>query len=359
MKKQVALLILFVMVISIAGQQSSVNAVAKEKNPYVVQYLLEQEEKGSVITEKDINDEMFQILEEYYREDKKVEKIIEKYSNSIQLTDLIFSIEKEGKIEVMHFLMSIYDDFNKNEKTIVNGYFERYAFCSYDEEATNFMKKIYGQNDTYDLKDSGITDGIKQDDNISIKTSGSYSGYTAATWARANYNQYSTNYPKLTEGDFSDCANFVSQAIEQGGKIQDSEWYCTKKNSTYLVPTTVAQLNYSWDLADPSPWTAVREFRSYWVENCDTSTIYSCSYYNNNHNVVYSLPWYKGDVLILHTGIYGFVTIPKHAMMITGYDSVNKDYLYSSHSSERLDKELLFATASAQGYAAVEFIAID
>lgn len=39
---------------------------------------------------------------------------------------------------------------------------------------------------------------------------------------------------------FFDCANFASQAIHVGGEPEMQEdWYCCKKNSTYLVPTNV------------------------------------------------------------------------------------------------------------------------
>jgi hypothetical protein len=183
-----------------------------------------------------------------------------------------------------------------------------------------------------------------------------YLGGTAANWAYDHYNTYSTDYPKLTEGNFSDCTNFVSQAMRvAGGLAMQDDWYCYKKNSTYPTPTTVEQLNYSWNLADPSPWTAIRSFSSYWGSEA-SSTIYSYGEYTNYHESIYNSNILLGDVVIFHKGVFGWVTIPTHAMIISRYDSTNKDFKLAGHSNERQAYPLLDALENNTSYVAVEFI---
>lgn len=181
-----------------------------------------------------------------------------------------------------------------------------------------------------------------------------YDGGTAANWAYNNYNKYSTNFPAFKVWG-SDCTNFVSQALYAGGKSMAGNWYCYKKNSKYLVPTNATQLNYSWRLSDPSPWISVVTFNDYWKPK---STVhgYDNDNYKTNHAAIYQgVSIYRGDVVVLHKGVAGWITYPTHVMIISDYDLNNKDFKLAGHSKERQAYPLLQAIT---GYSYVEFFEI-
>lgn len=131
-------------------------------------------------------------------------------------------------------------------------------------------------------------------------------------------------------------------------------WYCYKKNSTYQSPADADQLNYSWSLADPSPWISVVEFNSYWRPK---STVhgYDNDNYVQNHTTIYNQPIYKGDVVVFHKGTAGFITWPTHVMIISEYDSTNSDFLLAGHSNNRQAYPLLSAITD---YSYIEFFEI-
>ncbi|WP_309298661.1 amidase domain-containing protein [Vallitalea longa] len=133
------------------------------------------------------------------------------------------------------------------------------------------------------------------------------------------------------------------------------DWYCYKNNSKYLEPRSAEELNDSWDLADPSPWISVKEFVSYWRSECDEVN-YSRAEYRKNHSKIFNKSIYKGDVVILHDGVAGWISMPKHAMIISGYDDENEDFLLAGHSNNRQAYELLNAI---DNYIVVEFIYIQ
>ena len=76
-------------------------------------------------------------------------------------------------------------------------------------------------------------------------------------------NQHLLTYPDMSEFG-GDCANFVSQCLAAGGIHYENNWYINKNNNTYLCPTTVAQLDDTWSLSDPSPWISAKQFYYYW-----------------------------------------------------------------------------------------------
>jgi hypothetical protein len=133
-----------------------------------------------------------------------------------------------------------------------------------------------------------------------------------------------------------------------GGKSMQDTWYVYKKNSTYQSPKSATELNYSWTLSDPSPWISLDTFRSYWKPK-SVYHDYSRTYYQNNHETIYNAPIYKGDVVIFHKGVANFITTPTHLMIISDYDSTNKDYKVAGHSNERQALPLLDAISVSYG----------
>jgi energy-coupling factor transporter ATP-binding protein EcfA2 len=119
-----------------------------------------------------------------------------------------------------------------------------------------------------------------------------------------------------------------------------------------VVLINAEQLNYSWSLSDPSPWISVSEFDKFWRPKA-TARYYSHDYYTANHETIYGYAIYRGDAVILHKGIAGWITIPTHAMIISRYDTANKDFKLAGHSNERQAYPLLSAIAN---YSEVEFI---
>lgn len=140
-----------------------------------------------------------------------------------------------------------------------------------------------------------------------------------------------------------DCTNFVSQALYHGNMSMFDDWYCHKKNSTYLEPKSSTELDYSWTLADPSPWISVNEFDSFWSNYYNNYyEIKKDDYVNNHSNYYYNYPIYRGTVVILCTSTLWW-TKPSHAMIITGYDTANYDFRLAGHTYSRQDYPLLSA----------------
>ena len=61
-----------------------------------------------------------------------------------------------------------------------------------------------------------------------------------------------------------------------------------------------------------------------------------------------------GDIVVLCSGVSGVVTVGQHAMIITAYDTTNKDFKLSGHTNARKDYPLL-TILSSTGYTAVDF----
>jgi hypothetical protein len=137
------------------------------------------------------------------------------------------------------------------------------------------------------------------------------------------------------------CANFVSQALEAGGMSTDAQRSIIRKNTTYTwfaYPLNVPQLNYSWMLADPSPWISAREFNNYWSNRRYGYTYTATGAHVYSHqSEVFGLPYYTGDVVQILAKVYWWYDA-FHTMMITGYG--NSDYLLSYHTSPHLDSPL-------------------
>lgn len=128
-----------------------------------------------------------------------------------------------------------------------------------------------------------------------------------------------------------DCANFVSQCLLASGIHYQNDWYVYRKNNNYSSPTTVDQLNNSWELSDPSPWISAKQFGKYWKSNV-TYYKYKGSDITSDPSLAYNLPIQKGDVIQYATSILGLLGDSKHTMYITGYE--NSSYTVVYHSSD-------------------------
>lgn len=156
-------------------------------------------------------------------------------------------------------------------------------------------------------------------------------------YARKNYNKSVSAYPNVSSLG-GDCANFTSQCMLSAGIHYQNDWYTYRKNGNYSAPTTVSQLNDTWELADPSPWISAVQFGKYW-KNHSTYHYYKGSEILNNPSLAWNLSITKGDVIQIASNTLGILGNSTHTMYITGY--ANSTYLLTYHSSPTLEKSLL------------------
>ncbi|EPR08100.1 amidase domain-containing protein [Ruminiclostridium papyrosolvens] len=287
---------------------------------------------------------------------------MKKYINYSDLNEDTLSIKKEDKISIMRKVKQVYSQVKSNDdQKVLKGYLERYIINSGDDDLISFLNKLNPPAKSI-RTDLNIQDKEKYGEvsttgiNATAAYTGTYTGGLAGDWAYNNYNKYSTSFPAFHNNNNygSDCTNFVSQAMYSGGGMPFQEnWYCFMKNPTYLNPTSATELNFSWTLSDPSPWISVKEFRDFWMYKAVGTYYCTKSDYVANHVTQYNKPIRKGDVIVLHKGISDFITVPTHCMIISRYDTVNKDFLLAGHSNERQAHPLLTAI---DAYACVEFI---
>lgn len=283
-------------------------------NPYIEQYRNEQNVTNLLNSNRDylVNPAeeghiIEATLETYYKKDQQVAQILETISGDQSIREKTLSLVKEDKIDIMHEIEKYYQNLPTSDQEVLVGYLDRYAVSSEDGQAQTFLKQI-------------------TESKSEISLAAAYNGTAAGDWAYNNYNKYNTNFPAFNAGWGSDCTNFVSQAMHLGGgKAMEGKWYVYKKNSTYLSPKSASELNYSWTLADPSPWISVQEFRDYWKPK-STVHSYSRKNYQDNHSTIYNSTIYKGDVVVFHKGVAGWITTPTHLMIISAYDTSNKDF---------------------------------
>lgn len=329
-----------------------------KKNKYIEQYYKEKAEKSKnkpknkndyVVDPETEEKIILDTLSYYYDEDLKVANILSGFYQESTLLEKTVSLIKEEKIDIMHKIQEIYYAVeDSNQQDILRGYLDRYAQSSGDNTSIEFLNEISVK--------SPVVDDSNTEGTFTIAST-TYNAWAAGNWAYNNYNKYSTNYPAFTGGWGTDCTNFISQAMHVGGgKPMEGNWYIYKKNSTYLVPKSADQLNYSWTLSDPSPWISVVQFRNYWRPK-STVYAYSRTYYEQNHKTIYNSSIVKGDVVVLHKGTAGWITTPTHLMIISDYDTYNKDFRMAGHSNERQALPVLTALSSGP-YDYVEFLKI-
>ena len=263
----------------------------------------------------------------YYRFcDMKTGEILEKYDtamngiNDIEYLNLATSMseEKTDRITAMNFITVIYDFVTNEEKIFLKSYIKNYAPYTNEENLQNFCQHL---------------------SSITARSTSEYFAADAIEYAHQYWQNYNDSYPDLNNLG-GDCANFVSQCLHAGGKQMNGDWYIYQKNSTYMSPTNITQLNYSWDLANPSPWISAEEFNNYWSDFCNTYE-YTLSNYQSSHNFIYNSEQIKiGDPFLLLKKVLWWYE-GDHVMIIVGLDQKNNDFIYAGHSNNRIDGKIL------------------
>lgn len=335
---------------------TEVHASQTQNNPYIQQY-----NKENGITSKSLNSSLseddetvYKTLTIYYQEDVKVGKILAQVAKDTDVQIKATSLKKEDKIDVMHKIKEVYSSVKESsDQKVLVDFIERYAKDSKDIASIQFLDAVRPQPtktlipQPEEDKKKGVSTSTAQ--NPAATLNSSFNAATAAEWAYNNYNRYSTDFPAFTKWG-SDCTNFVSQALLKGGLAMTGNWYIYKKNNTYLVPESAEQLNYSWSLSDPSPWTSVKEFYSFWRGKYVYGT--SRENYEEKHKEIFDRSIYRGDLVIFSKGLSGWITVATHVMIITEYDSTNKDFKLAGHSNERQAYPLLDAI---KAYSNIDF----
>lgn len=272
----------------------------------------------------------------YYRScDYITGEIIEKYdtllsgNNSIDYLALATSLSesKSDRIAAMNMIVQIYHDVSEQERLYLKSYIFNYAPYVDDSTIQDFYETISSTQQTR------LT----------------YNRSTAAAYARNHYavGTFNSNYPDLSLIG-GDCANFVSQCMYAGGREMTDRWSIYQRNSTYMKPANVDQLNYSWVLTDPSPWISAGAFNSYWSNNSYTYT-YSVSDYELNHDTIFWEDIFIGDPVQLMNKVYWWYEA-FHTMIIVGYDDDNHDFKYAGHTNSVFDASILARICSNSAY---------
>lgn len=320
-----------------------------ESHPYIRAYI---QERGRIADEDSIlnNSEQraydMELMKEFYREDIKVASIIQKYQPEMKLmniTEKATSLNKENISELLDRVVAIYDTATEEEQELLFSYMGRCVDNCGSEDAVDFF---------YETAKNAAeqTRGLYT---INVNNAVNY----AITWSARNdatgYKAYNTAlYPCMdTIPGNEDCTNFASQCLKAGGIPFFLDWYCNKKNNSYPYPTSTAQLNASWSLADPSPFISAQQFYNFWLSRSD-HVYYTKSYYINNRADVFNSAAGRGSVAMITSGTTLYMW-PVHATFITGYSGT--DFLYSAHSNHRTNASLTLALQSDSNYSGVRF----
>lgn len=316
---------------------------------------LDQQEKGlketSIITENKedsifTKEERMELDKEYEKKlleeenkDEKVSNVIFNLSQNKSLKEKAINEDKKGRIDVMNYIIDILEKgnvklLNSNDIENLKYYLTKYGPYTEDKFIIRYVndlsEKMYG-DDEEDNKVSKLVSSYRMSKGVF------YDGDKAASYARRYANSYnSPAYPDLSDIG-GDCANFVSQALKEGGKKTDNRWYITRKNKKYITPKNVSQLDHSWKLSDPSPWISAKEFEKYWSNKASSTDVYAGEYVYSNKSKIFKRQYKKGDVVqILKLKAWWYEAY--HTMMITEHSS--SDYLLSGHSDRTKDKAL-------------------
>ena len=258
------------------------------------------------------------------KDDDIVSDIIFKITQDKGMKSKASSVAKDGRVEVMRYIISYIEVGNeKNLNTVEMARLVSYvqSYGPYSDDAT--ILEYLG----------------KEKSTLSSTLSYSYTPSVAVNYARQYAYQGVFNtptYPNM-EGMGGDCANFVSQALKAGGMSTDGQRFITRKNTVYTRPANVTELNYSWTLADPSPWISAKEFNNYWTNRSAYTYTRTGAYVYSHQSEVFGQPYYTGDVVQILHGVFWWYE-GYHTMMITGYG--NSDYLLSYHTTAALDNPL-------------------
>jgi len=241
---------------------------------------------------------------------------------------------------------------NDREK-FVNHVINIYGKLTFEQQQ-EITKYLIGYVDA--VQDENLSSFVKISSFINDKTQKNTSSLAVAyDWEKARnyaikyaYNYNYAEYPDLSNfGNApSDCANFVSQCLYTGGKSKSGDWYIYKLNNNNPVPSTVAELDASWNLADPSPWISAKEFGGYWSINAVNTKTYDVTDYLALSNRVIT-GYGIGDVIqTLRKSIFNYY--PEHTMILTSISG--SDFKYSAHSNDKADANLTTALGSYTTY---------
>lgn len=156
-------------------------------------------------------------------------------------------------------------------------------------------------------------------------------------YAKTNYNHTVAAYPN-TSGIGGNCANFTSQCLLSSGLHYTSDWYVYRKNDNYWAPTSVSQLDNSWELADPSPWISAKEFGKFWQARSN----YHCLKGKDiveDPTLMLKLAVHTGDAVQIADNILGIKGNSTHTMFISGV--TNTDLLVTYQSDNTLQRSLI------------------
>lgn len=113
------------------------------------------------------------------------------------------------------------------------------------------------------------------------------------------------------------------------------------------MPSSSYQLDYSWDLADPSPWISAREFHKFW----QTKT----KYFIANSKEMYYDDIKKGDAIsFINKNLLGMFH-PQHTMIVVGYDRENKEIILVGHTENTRVRRLTAAASNYSGFRVFKF----
>lgn len=138
-------------------------------------------------------------------------------------------------------------------------------------------------------------------------------------YARKNYDSYISAYPNVTKlgPNGGNCSNFVSQCMLASGIHYQNDWYVYRQNGTYTDVTTTDELDYSWELADPSPWISAKSFAKYWKPNASYHD-YKGKEILNNPTLIANSNMSMGDVVQLaDANLLGNLGTATHTMYVT------------------------------------------
>lgn len=265
--------------------------------------------------------------------DEATGNILEKYdtllngANDVDYISLAtsLSMDKSDRITAMNFITQIYDNVDDYEQAYLKYYIKSYAPYTEEENLHHFCNELK---------------------TALPSTHATYNRTDAVNYALEYYDGTNSDYPNLRPMG-GDCANFVSQCLYAGGKDMTGDWFIEKKNSTYPAPENVTQLNYSWKLADPSPWISAKEFNNFWSDYATTYE-YKVTEYKTDHNTIFNETILRGDaVQLLKPVLWWYEGM--HTMIIVGYNSSEHDFIYAAHSNNTKDSTILGNICNASG----------
>lgn len=172
-----------------------------------------------------------------------------------------------------------------------------------------------------------------------------YSPELGINYALTNYNSYFLTYPAFDKWG-NDCANFASQCMLAGGVHFQDQWWIFKNNNSYLHPESSSQFDNSWDVATiggflgigaSSPWISASKFCDFWSARVSYDD-FTGAYITANPSIVYSKPYYRGDVISMMSSGDAY-----HTMYISGYGTYDgyNTFMLTYHSNNTQYKSLL------------------